>query len=355
MLSFVATSDRLGFAPHYYRTDGAGVPGKNHGPTIRSLFEADPMLSPALSRAGLLGYLKRSPDGESTCFAAVNKVPAGSELFLNDGVCRIRPLPPLPTPRGSLLDLLTEALESTFENGRPAALALSGGLDSALLAALLRRCGRSLPAYLLDARLKGYRELDDALSTARAMGIDDSDIVVVEANESDFARALPDTITAAEVPLFNLHPVSKLLLARRMRDDGIEIAITGDGADQVFAGAAAANYIPIVGTLFRAAGVELCAPFAADDVLASARGLGIDAHKTALRRAAVGLVPDRLLNGRKTPRLTPPVAIDCHYLPDVTARVTRELHLPPPGLDTDPERVLWTTIGLLVDAILEGR
>ena len=60
-------------------------------------------------------------------------------------------------------------------------------------------------------------------------------------------------------------------------------------------------------------------------------------------------------SSHETARLTPPVAIDCHYLPDVTARVTRELHLPPPGLDTDPERVLWTTIGLLLDAILEGR
>ena len=250
---------------------------------------------------------------------------------------------------------MTEALESTLAKGRTAALALSGGLDSALLAALLRRGGKSLPAYILDARLTGYRELDEALATARALEIDTHDIVVVEANEADFVRALPDAIAAAEVPLFNLHPVSKLLLARRMREDGIEVAITGDGADQVFAGAAAANYIPIVGALFRAAGVELGAPFAGEDVIACARTLEVDANKTALRRAAVGLVPDRLLTGKKTPRLTPPVAINCHLRPDVTARVARELGLPPPGLDTDPERVLWTTIGLLIEAILEAR
>ena len=353
----IATSDRLGFAPYYYRSDGRAACERGHGPTLRSLFDADPTLSRALSRDGVQGYLERAPDGETTCFAAVRKVPAGSELYVEGGSCGVRPLPALPRPCGplpDLLDLLDEELDAAAGGGRRTALALSGGLDSALLAALLRRRGHSLPVYILDAHLEGYREVDEALATARSIGVPESDIVVAGADASDFAGALPDTIRAAEAPLFNLHPVSKLLLARRMRDDGIEVAITGDGADQVFAGAAAANYIPIVGALFRAAGVELRAPFAAETIIALARQLGTDPHKTALRRAAAGCVPDRILKRRKAPRLTPPVPIDAHFQPELTARIARDLDLPRPSLDTDPERVLWTTIGLLVASLEES-
>lgn len=352
----LAKCDRLGFVSHYYRTDRDHLAAGDHARTVQSLFAAHRELSRALSRRGLLGYLKRTPDGEATCFSAVNRVPAGTELVLDDGACRIRPFPPLSPPDGHLLDLLTGALATTLGSGRSIALALSGGLDSALLAALLRRLGtHRVPAYVLAARLPGYCEVADALSTARSLGFGDRDLVIVEADESAFVDALPATIRAAEVPLFNLHPVSKLLLAERLKEDGIEVVITGDGADQVFAGAPAANYIPIVGALFRAAGVELCTPFATEEIMACAAGLEIDVHKTALRRASAGLVPDRLLKRKKMPRLTPAITVDRHFRPDVAARVARELDLPPPSLNTDHERVLWTTIGLLVETILEGQ
>ena len=78
------------------------------------------------------------------------------------------------------------------------AVALSGGLDSAVVLALLRELGaRHVPAYVLAARLDGYGEVDAALATARALG---AEVVVVEATGADFTRALPDCIRAVEAP-----------------------------------------------------------------------------------------------------------------------------------------------------------
>ena len=72
------------------------------------------------------------------------------------------------------------------------------------------------------------------------------------------------------------------------------------------------------------------------------------------RRAAATLVPRGLVEKQKTPRLTPPIDISRHFREEVVTRVSCELRLSPPRLKTDDERVLWTTIGLLLRAILEG-
>ncbi|TRY28299.1 hypothetical protein FOI67_17475, partial [Geobacillus sp. LEMMJ02] len=60
-----------------------------------------------------------------------------------------------------------------------------------------------------------------------------ANVKIVRVNEADFVAALPRTTHAVEEPMFNLHPVAKLLLAEAMAADGVEVAITGDGADQV--------------------------------------------------------------------------------------------------------------------------
>lgn len=219
----------------------------------------------------------------------------------------------------------------------PVALALSGGVDSAVLAALLRE---RVVAYTLVPALPGYSEADEAQCIADALGIR---LRRVPATEEDFVAALPAVIRGCECPLYNLHPVSRHLLAKAVRADGHARLVTGDGADDVFRGTRGADYLPIVGALTRAAGLVALAPFLDPAV---APWVATDPGKRALRAFAGELgVPAAIAWSPKAPRFAP--AMDLSRYRDTTHIAALGACLGrAPGEATDRERVAWTTLSL---------
>ncbi|MEO6953913.1 MAG: asparagine synthase-related protein [Polyangia bacterium] len=186
------------------------------------------------------------------------------------------------------------------------AFALSGGVDAALLLALAVRRGRRPVAYTLRPRLcrddGSYDEHAAALAIGRALGVE---VIVVDATDEDFVEALPDALRAIEVPLYNLHPVARLLLARRVAADGHTALVTGDGADQRCARRDGHDYLPLVAALTRAAGLSWVCPYLHPSLVE------LDAttsEKPELRAllardlAAVAATPKR-------PRLAPSIAL----------------------------------------------
>ncbi len=248
--------------------------GRGDGPPTDSWRELRPE---RLDPVGVQAYLDEFPVPRRSCF---------------EGVWTAWE-PPRPGHDGRPpADLLARAVDSAAA-GR-VALALSGGLDSALLLSFLER---RLPVYTLD--IPGYEELDRTARIARRFGVR---LEVVRVTHADFEDALPDAVLHAGAPLYNFHIVSKLLFARALRREGFEAAITGDGADQVFAGARGDLYLPFVGAFFRSAGVEIRAPYLDDDVVAAAE---TDPAKSALRALARGRLPDALIDAPKRPTLYP--------------------------------------------------
>jgi hypothetical protein len=245
---------------------------------------------------------------------------------------------PAPTRRAEprpLAELLAAAC-ANIPPGR-VALALSGGVDSAVLAALLR--GRVV-AYTLAPALPGYNEGSEAQAIADAIGIP---LRTVAASAADYVDSLPAAIRACECPLYNLHPVSRLLLARAIRADGFDLLITGDGADEVFRGGSGGDYLPIVGALTRAAGLVAVAPFLDPVVVA---GAAADGEKRALRALASELgVPPAIAWSPKVPRFAPPIDLSAHRDDARIAALGRCLGRRP-GQATDRERVAWTTLAL---------
>ena len=165
----------------------------------------------------------------------------------------------VPPLQGVLEHKLSAQLEV---GGRLPAFALSGGIDAALLLALAVRSGLRPVAYTLRPRLRAddgsYDEHAAALAIGHALGIE---VIVVEADDEAFLDALPAALRAMEVPLYNLHPVARLLLARRVAADGHAALVTGDGADQRCARRGGHDYLPLVATLTRSAGLEWVAPY----------------------------------------------------------------------------------------------
>ncbi|MEM7351299.1 MAG: asparagine synthetase B family protein [Acidobacteriota bacterium] len=295
--------DPYGLRRIYYRDDGRVAP------RVADLLES-PVRPDGLAVGALLAG--QVFPGRS-CAKGIRSVPPGQRLKATSfggwrawSVPRLDP-PASPTSAAHLERALDRALRRA-RSGGGVALALSGGLDSALLLHLCRRQGLGgLLVTTLASGLAGYCELEDTERVADAMGCD---LHIVRVTAKDFVDALPAAVRAAEVPFYNLHLVAFLLLARALRAQGIRTLITGHGADQALAHAPAsstANFLPWIAALVESQGLRLCAPFVEAEVLAAIRRRGADPTKTRLRRDFGAELPAFLTGATKTPRLAPPL------------------------------------------------
>jgi len=338
---------KLGLQPYYFHEGGS-----THAPTIAGLFASTPSLSARPDREGLRQYFARQPDGRRTCFEKVSKVPLhhlltkqGNTLALAEEETKW----PALIPPSRWIESLTFAIKSILGQSRRPALALSGGLDSAFLLALCRRIEADITVVTLGASLPGYCEKETTLAAAKSLGCDD--VLILEAKADDFIQALPAAIAAGETPLYNLHPVSKWLLARELRRRGFDTVITGDGADQVFAGADSRNYLPIVGAMTRAAGIALACPFLDCGMAPRAGVVGSDPDKSALRALALDLLPPEIAHRPKQPRLAPDFDLSIYRTDDHDARLSQLLGQPAPPPIAGPSNTLWATATLLYQQI----
>ncbi|HMB50523.1 MAG TPA: asparagine synthetase B [Natronoarchaeum rubrum] len=204
------------------------------------------------------------------------------------------------------------------------AVAFSGGVDSAVVAAGLDAAGIDAPLY--TGGFPGSHDLDAARSAAYAM---DRELRVVEFTVGDVERAVPRVARAIDRPDAMAVQIALplYLVAERAAADGYTHLAVGQGADELFGGYAKVARAPedprvdadtvrgardeMLATLpdqlerdvlaLRAAGVEPVAPLLHDRVVETALRLPGDAlvddrgeRKRALRLAGREFVPDRV-------------------------------------------------------------
>lgn len=343
-MQLIAAGDPFSVFPYYYVSDSVG-----HGNTISSIAAVHGCEQ--LDVVGIKQYLTKNPDGMRTCFEEIKKLPSNCDLLLEDGKLTVRSQQPIHTVTGNLFELLIQALRRDTANYSRCALALSGGIDSALILALCKEAAiENMEVYTLATGMHEYCELEMTKRTAHYYGVK---LNIIEASQADFVKALPDVISSCETPLYNLHPVSKLLLARAMKNNGVDCIVTGDAADQAFSGAAASNYLPIVGSIIRSEGIGFVSPFFDKKVVAF--GLSVmDADKSALRKLGLSLLPRFLQQQKKQPRLAPAMDINIYWNQKSIDRIAQQINLQP-DLHNDSLKMLWTTLGMLVQTICEKK
>lgn len=193
------------------------------GRTSRSALALRPRgLDPAVAAALLAGQLD-----------------PGRSLFL--GLARVAPSHGAPRDGGGesagwtgddLLDALERAVLDVAPPG-PVDLSLSGGLDSALLAALLARAGRAGRAFTLDADYEASGEAARAAGLCARLGLEH---VRVPVREHELPERFEDAVRAAEAPLWNGRAAASLLFFERCRAAGVSTLVSGCGADDVLCG-----------------------------------------------------------------------------------------------------------------------
>lgn len=195
----------------------------------------------------------------------------------------------------------------------------------------------------------------DESSAARAMACAlDLELEILPIDLPLLADLLHDAVRATACAFYNLHPVARLVLGRAARARGFDALLTGDGADQAARGAVgAADYVPHVAALTRAAGLSWAAPFASDDVVEHLVAQ-VDPEradpKASLRALAVSWgVPEELAFAPKRATYAPPLPVRAFPPSARVARLARALDRGLAWSNDDRTNVGIASLSALVD------
>lgn len=111
---------------------------------------------------------------------------------------------------------------------------LSGGLDSSLVAALGRQyAGDRFQTFSLRFEDVEYDETEYQRLMVKMLGSEHHEVVV---SRSDIANVFPEVIYHTERPILRTAPAPLFLLSKLVREHGVKVVLTGEGADEMFAG-----------------------------------------------------------------------------------------------------------------------
>ena len=110
----------------------------------------------------------------------------------------------------------------------------SGGVDSGLIAALAARLGKQkMHCFTVSFPHKTYDEAKLSKRLARHIGAEFTEVVV---GPAEMVNNIDAAVYQGESTIINNHLVAKYLLNKETRRAGYKIALTGEGADECFAG-----------------------------------------------------------------------------------------------------------------------
>lgn len=117
----------------------------------------------------------------------------------------------------------------------PVGCYLSGGIDSAVIAALSRRVHEgALRTFSIRFEDPALDEGPFQRAMVERLETQHDEVFVAR---GDVARAFPEVVYHVERPILHAGPAPLFLLSRAVRDAGIKVVLTGEGADEVLAGA----------------------------------------------------------------------------------------------------------------------
>ncbi|WP_186400368.1 asparagine synthase (glutamine-hydrolyzing) [Stappia sp. P2PMeth1] len=148
--------------------------------------------------------------------------------------------------RERMTDAVSLRLRSDVEVG----VYLSGGVDSAIVAALARELTpHPLSTFSVEFEDTEFDESAEQRLVAEHLGTRHH---ARRISHADIAEACPEAVYHAEVPAFRSAFIPMFLLSQRTREAGIKVILSGEGADEAFLG-----YDLFKETLLRAAWNEL--------------------------------------------------------------------------------------------------
>lgn len=236
--SLLLARDRAGEKPLFYLRVGSEVWFASE---IQALLR-HPCLGRAIDDAAVTDYLALGYVREPrTLFRHVRKIPAGSAVVFHGASCTRRAIeyPAGGTPRSPeaavarLLELLENAVAKQLRADVPVGVFTSGGVDSSLIAAIAanRSPGR-LHTFTARVHPAPYDEGAFGRRLAAQLGTRHHEVTV---DERGLTGALDLVSERFVEPLADPALLPTLLLARAAKRH-VGVALSGEGADELFGG-----------------------------------------------------------------------------------------------------------------------
>ncbi|RPJ28434.1 MAG: asparagine synthase (glutamine-hydrolyzing), partial [Planctomycetaceae bacterium] len=181
-----------------------------------------------------------------TAFRNISEVPPGHYLLAREGQVTIRSYwaPDLtPEPDASrtgqdyleeLESLLIDAVGIRLRADVPVGAYLSGGLDSSITAAIIRKyTSNRLDTFSIAFEDPQFDESRFQQQMAAALGTEHR---VAYCTAADIGIVFPEVIWHTETPVLRTAPAPMFLLSRLVRDHDLTVVLTGEGADEFLAG-----------------------------------------------------------------------------------------------------------------------
>lgn len=239
-----AMRDRFGIKPLFYAVHQGGV---YFASEIKSLLALGVPARWNPEAVAQECYMIR-PHSQ-TLFEGIYSVPPGHYAIAHRGEVSTYPYWDLDFPRAEDLakddrtdqevvdgfrEALSDAVRERLVADVEVASYLSGGIDScAVLGLAQQMMDRPIRAYTLCFDDAIYDESKLAQDQAALSG---SNFHPVPVSSRDIADAYSDAVWHSETPFINGHGVAKYILSRAVRDSGIKVVFTGEGADEMLGG-----------------------------------------------------------------------------------------------------------------------
>jgi asparagine synthase (glutamine-hydrolysing) len=235
--------DRMGIKPVYYAIRDGRL---WFGSEMRAILAAPGVPNPAIDAQAVESFLRyRYIPAPDTILEGVKKLAAGTRLVVEEGkpprVDRWwdfspQAFDPMPSEReaeSQLLEIYSAAVKRQLISDVPVGILLSGGMDSALLLALMSKVQGSYKTFSV-----GYGttfvddELRDAAETAQILG---SSNAQVQISPREFEANLERVISIVEEPVATSSIIPMYYVCERARED-VTVALIGQGPDELFGG-----------------------------------------------------------------------------------------------------------------------
>ena len=232
--------DPVGIKPIYFSRNRGDLIFASEARTLRQL-----KLGKNLHDRGLRQFLTlRYVPSPNTLWQGIERLPPGHvlryDLDRNETTTWNYVEPMSESFQGSLDDAvqayqetLSAAVRRQLLSDVPVGVLLSGGVDSALVAAMAKEAGETLPAFTVGfGDEQAECEIADAAHTAKALGLPFHPVIVTP---EELKTTLPAIASAVEEPLGSTSIMPMWALVRRARES-VTVVLTGQGTDEPWGG-----------------------------------------------------------------------------------------------------------------------
>lgn len=240
----VLARDRVGIRPLYYAWHGGRLV---FGSEVKSILAEGGIAARLDPRALVETFSYWSPLPGRSAFQDIASLKPGHVMVVEaDGSARTTcywdwnfdrvddASVPLEARVDELRALLEDAVRLQLRADVPVGTYLSGGLDSSAVTAVASRLlGGTVRAFSLTFEDAEFDESGFQTQLADALGIDRTQ---QRCGKHDIASAFATAVRHVETPIVRTAAVPLMLLSRHVRESGYKVVLTGEGADEVFAG-----------------------------------------------------------------------------------------------------------------------